>query len=132
MQGGMKRNQLLPSFVVLAALFAACASAPSPASLAHDVYIKLAEPNNVAVHELTRDCRKLAQIPGVLHVVAGPRATNIKRDYNDEAFDVSVHLVFRNDAAFQGYLEHPIHKALLSEWAPKIAKLRVFDFRPGQ
>jgi len=125
-------NSISLLLLSLSAMLPACASAPGPASLAHNVYIKLAAPNNVAIHELSRDCRALAKIPGVLHLTAGPRATDIERDYNDEAFDVAVHLVFANNTLFERYLVNPLHKKLLAKWAAKITTIRVFDFRPGQ
>jgi hypothetical protein len=128
----MKRKPQLGCLLALAAMLSACASTPGPASLAHDVYIKLKEPSNAAVQELTRDCRELERVPGVMRIAAGRRATTIKRSYNDEAFDVGLHVVFDNDDAFESYLVHPLHKALLEKWGAKIASIRVFDFRPGQ
>ena len=120
-------------FVVapLAALaLAALGGRDAPASpvLAHDVYFTLKDASPAARKALVVACRKyLAGHDGAVFFAAGTRADEMQRDVNDRAFDVSLHVHFRDKAAHDAYQEHPRHKQFIAENQANWKTVRVFD-----
>jgi hypothetical protein len=116
--------------IALFALSAVAAAAERPASpvLAHDVYFTLKDPSPAARQALVAACRKyLAGHEGAVFFAAGTRADEMSRDVNDQAYDVSLHVYFRDKAAHDLYQEHARHKQFIAESQANWKAVRVFD-----
>jgi quinol monooxygenase YgiN len=117
------------------ALAALAVLAPGPAraaqpgrALAHDVYFSLRDGSPEARQKLVDACRKhLTGHAGTLFFAAGVRAPEMTRDVNDKAYDVSLHVYFRDQAAHDAYQEHPRHTQFIAEMSANWASVRVFD-----
>lgn len=117
------------------ALAALAVLAPGPArpetparALAHDVYFSLRDASPEARQRLVDACRKhLTGHEGTVFFAAGVRATEMTRDVNDKAYDVSLHVYFRDQAAHDAYQEHPRHQQFIAEMKANWASVRVFD-----
>jgi hypothetical protein len=100
---------------------------PAP-TLAHDVYFTLEDASPEAKRELVDACRTyLAGHEGTVFFAVGTRAAEMARDVNDEGFDVSLHVHFRDQAAHDAYQEHPRHAQFIAEMSANWASVRVFD-----
>jgi hypothetical protein len=122
-----------PIALLLGLSLCSCATALlPPAALGHDVYFTLKNPTPRSIAALVDDCRGLAAIPDVVSLEAGIRAKDMKSERNDQLFQVALHVVFSDRAAYDRYVIHPIHRALLDKWIAKIRTVRVFDSYPGQ
>jgi hypothetical protein len=132
----MNEGFLLAPVAVAALALAAAAPAQEPGrALAHDVYFRLKDASPEAKQKLVDACRKhLAGHEGAVFFAAGLRADEMARDVNDRAFDVSLHVYFRDKAAHDAYQEHPRHKQFIAEMSANWASVRVFDswVEPGQ
>jgi hypothetical protein len=115
---------------------AACASTPqgnpkgallaADGNMAHAVYFDLEDARDAEA--LMRDCRaRLAGIPGVRAIEVGERCAEFKTPRNDQTFDVALWVLFDDRAAHDGYQVHPQHRALVEDWTPKLAGIKVFD-----
>jgi hypothetical protein len=103
--------------------------------LAHMVFFKLAEPGRPAREKLVAACKKhLAGHEGTIHFSVGVLAADLRRDVNDQEFDVALHLVFASKAAHDRYQEHPRHLRFVEENRSLWSKVRVFDsyLEPGE
>ena len=60
-------------------------------------------------------------------ISVGPIADEMKRDVNDRDFDVSLHQVFQNKAAYDQYAKAERHLKLIAENQDNWKKVRVFD-----
>ena len=117
------------------ALAALAVLAPGPArgaepvrALAHDVYFSLRDGSPQARQKLVDACRKhLTGHAGTLFFATGVRAPEMARDVNDKAYDVSLHVYFRDRAAHDAYQEHPRHTQFIAEMSANWASVRVFD-----
>ena len=107
--------------------FANQASAADP-KLAHMVYFKLKDGSPAAKEKLMAACQKyLAGHEGAVAFGVGVLAEDLKREVNDLAFDVSLHVVFANKAAHDKYQTHPRHLKFIEENKENWDKVRVFD-----
>ena len=94
--------------------------------LSHDVYFALKDKKNT--QKLVQACQKyLKSHPGEVFFAAGPRAAELKREVNDQDFDVALHIVFKDMAAHEQYQDAPRHKQFIDENKDDWAKVRVFD-----
>lgn len=116
----------------LALALVACAAAPKAeplalaGNMAHAVYFDLKDPRDTEA--LLRDCRaRLEGIPGVRALEVGERCPEFKTPRNDQAFEVALWVLFDDRAAHDAYQVHPQHRALVEEWTPKLAGIKVFD-----
>lgn len=117
------------------ALAALGLAAPGPASaadaarvLAHDVYFTLRDASPEAKQKLVDACRRhLNGHEGTVFFAAGLRADEMARDVNDRAYDVSLHVYFRDRAAHDAYQDHPRHKQFIAEMNANWKAVRVFD-----
>lgn len=118
------------ALLVLAAL-ALGGSAPAADGghvLAHDVYFALKDASPEAKRSLVEACRRhLTGHEGTVFFATGLRATELAREVNDTAYDVSLHLYFRDKAAHDAYQDHPRHKRFIEEMSGNWASVRVFD-----
>jgi hypothetical protein len=120
----------LAPLAVLALSAVAGGAAPPAAApvLAHDVYFRLKDASPSARQALVSACRRyLAGHEGAVFFAAGTRADEMQRDVNDRAFDVSLHVHFRDKAAHDAYQEHPRHKQFIAENQANWETVRVFD-----
>ena len=96
--------------------------------IAHMVYFTLKDNSQAAKGALVEACKKyLTKHPGEVFFRAGTRGTEFKRSVNDLDFDVALHLVFQNAAAYDRYEEAPRHKQFIEENKSNWKKVRVFD-----
>jgi hypothetical protein len=96
--------------------------------LAHDVFITLKDDSADACEGLARDCRDaLSEIPTVLALDAGTRASAQGRDVNDIEFDVALHVIFKDAEGLEQYLVHPAHTQFVERMMPNVDAVRVFD-----
>jgi hypothetical protein len=92
------------------------------------VYFTLRDASPEAKQKLVDACRKhLTGHEGTVFFAAGVRATEMTRDVNDQAYDVSLHVYFRDQAAHDAYQEHPRHQQFISEMNANWTSVRVFD-----
>ena len=96
--------------------------------LAHNVFFTLKDRSAAAKQKLVAACKKyLTGHPGTVFFAAGTRAEALNRDVNDRDFDVSLHLVFTDQAAHDAYQDAPRHNDFIAEQKANWAKVRVFD-----
>lgn len=117
-----------PIAVLALSAVAAAAEKPAPAVLTHDVYFTLKDASPGAKQALVAACRNyLSGHEGTVFFAVGTRADEMKRDVNDQAFDVSLHVHFRDKAAHDAYQEHARHKQFIAENEANWKTVRVFD-----
>lgn len=96
--------------------------------LAHHVFFTLKEKSPAAADKLVAACNKyLKNQKGVVSFAAGKRAPELKRDVNDQEFDVSLHIVFRTAADQEIYQKDAQHLKFIEENSASWSKVRVFD-----
>lgn len=96
--------------------------------MAHMVFFKLKDRSGDAKERLVAACNeRLSGHEGVVHYSAGVIASDMKREVNDREFDVSLHLVFANQAAHEKYQKHPRHLKFVEEHSAAWESVRVFD-----
>jgi hypothetical protein len=106
---------------------------PTEPFLAHNVFFTLKDRSPAAKQKLEAACRKyLTNHPGALMFAVGILAEALNRPVNDRDFDVSLHLLFVNQAAHDAYQEAPRHLEFIKEGKDNWAKVRVFDSVVGQ
>lgn len=113
--------------MVAAALsLAACAG---PRTLVvHDVYFDAADDSPAAVDALVEGCHEyLADLPGIVHFSAGRRMEGRTGGVNDLDYDVSLHVWFEDEAAYDVYSDHPRHLAFIEAFRSNWGGVRVFD-----
>src|SRR5208282_5146744 len=92
------------------------AAKPGEMLLSHDVYFTLKDNSGPAKDKLVAACKKyLSKHPGEVFFATGTRATQYKRDVNDQDFDVALHIVFENAAAQEKYQGAERHKFFIEE-----------------
>lgn len=97
-------------------------------NLCHMVYFKLKDNSPKATAELVSLCDTyLAGHDGTIYYSAGTLASDLKRDVNDQDFDVALHLVFKDRASHDKYQDHPRHIEFIKKGKANWAKVRVFD-----
>jgi hypothetical protein len=117
--------------LLLAILFlgscAVSASAAEP-QFAHMVFFTLASESAENQEKLIAACEKhLSKHDGEVYFSVGARATDLKRDVNDQGFSVALHIVFESKAAYEKYAPHPRHEKFIAENKALWSKVRVFD-----
>lgn len=96
--------------------------------LAHNVYFSLNDASPAARDKLIAACKKyLSTHPGTVFFACGSLAQELRRDVNDLAFDVALHLVFENQAAHDVYQDAPLHNQFIDENKANWKQVRVFD-----
>jgi Stress responsive A/B Barrel Domain len=96
--------------------------------LAHMVYFKLKDNSGAARAKLVAACKLfLTGHDGTVSFATGILAGDLKREVNDQNFDVSLHIVFADKAAHDKYQEHPRHLKFIEENKENWEKVRVFD-----
>ena len=96
--------------------------------IGHMVYFKLKDPTPENRRKLVDACKRLlANHEGVVFFAAGARAEAFKHEFNDQSWDVALHLVFVNKAAHDRYQDHPDHLKFIEENRDLWSGVRVFD-----
>ena len=114
--------------VALIVAFAGVSAQAEERMLAHDVYFSLKDNSPQAKEKLIAACKKyLTGHPGTIRFAVGPIADEMKRDVNDQDFDVALHLVFKNKAAYDQYEKSERHVKFKEEAKDNRKKVRVFD-----
>ena len=96
----------------------------------HTVFLWLKNPGD-AQHrqQLLIATERLRSIPGIVDMRYGEMIES-DRDIVDDSFDVGIYFYFRDVAAMQHYLTHPLHQAVVEqEIKPLAARIVVHDFR---
>ncbi|MSR44736.1 MAG: Dabb family protein [Phycisphaerales bacterium] len=92
----------------------------------HMVFISLTDVAELPA--LQRDCAaRLLDIPEVISYAAGQHL-EMGRAAVDGDYDLAICVVFESKDAYQRYLIHPQHAALVAAWKPKFRTMRIFDF----
>jgi hypothetical protein len=96
--------------------------------LSHDVYFTLNQNSPEAKKKLVEACKKyLSKHPGEVFFAAGTRVEDLKREVNDQDFDVALHIVFQDRASHDKYQDAARHKQFIEENQAGWKKVRVFD-----
>ena len=118
--------------VVWAVVLAAVSARADEKMLAHDVYFSLNDNSPQAKEKLIAACKKyLTDHPGAVSFAVGPRAEEMKRDVNDQDFDVALHIVFKSKAFHDQYAKAERHLKFIAETKANWKKVRVFDSYTG-
>jgi type II secretion system protein G len=113
---------------VLIVAFAGISAEAQDRILAHDVYFSLNDNSPAAKERLIASCKKyLTGHPGTVRFAVGPIADDVKRDVDDLEFNVALHLVFKNKAAYDQYVTSERHLKCIAENKENTKKVRVFD-----
>ncbi|WP_425613746.1 Dabb family protein [Anatilimnocola sp. NA78] len=119
-------KSLLYALVCLA-LSAGFVSAAEP-QLAHMVFFTLASDTPENQQKLIDGCEKyLSGHDGAVYFSVGALAKDLDREVNDKGFQVALHIVFENKAAYEKYAPHPRHNKFIEENKALWSKVRVFD-----
>ena len=95
---------------------------------AHIVFFQLLDLSDPGVDTFIDYCVKyLANHNGQIHFSVGLRAVDINRDVTDAAFDVAMHVIFENRAAYDAYAASQAHQDFITETAGMSTGRRVFD-----
>jgi hypothetical protein len=90
--------------------------------IAHNVYFNLKDNSAAAVKAMVEDCHRcLASLPGIVFYAAGTPT-----DKEDE-FDVALHVVFKDRAALEAYMDAPRHVELIGKHHSNWKNVRAFD-----
>lgn len=96
--------------------------------LAHNVYFTLHDSTPANRDKLIQACKKyLTGHPGTVFFAVGALAQELQRPVNDRGFDVSLHIVFQDQAAHDVYQDAPRHHQFVEENKPDWKTVRVFD-----
>jgi hypothetical protein len=96
--------------------------------IAHNVYFTLKDNSPAARQKLVDACKKyLSQHPGTVFYAAGTRTAELKREVNDQDFDVGLHIIFDSLAAQEKYQNAADHLKFINENKDNWTKVRVFD-----
>jgi hypothetical protein len=93
--------------------------------LNHVVLFTLHDPDDAEAFLAACNTR-LPAIPAVTAYASGPPLpTNRETAMTD--YDVGIYLGFNSRAAYENYLAHPSHEALVDAWQARIRRMRVID-----
>ena len=95
----------------------------------HTVFLWLQQPGDQGHRQqLLQATQRLRAIPGVLDIRFGEVIAS-ERDIVDDSFDVGIYFYFRDIAAMNRYLTHPIHETVVEQdIKPIVSRIRVYDF----
>jgi hypothetical protein len=138
----LTRRRTPPAALMLPALLAGCASdgparsgdaaaALRPAAhINHVVFLDLRDPDDA--QELIDDSRRwLGAIPGVRSIFVG-RHFDVGRDAVRSDYDVGLYIGLQSPEAYEVYLDHPNHRALLEKWGDRLARYWVYDVEDAE
>lgn len=96
--------------------------------LLHSVYFYFKEgtPQEVIDEQRERIFELNNKIDHVQLTFAGP-PYGIERDVVDNAYGMSLHMLFQDEASMQTYQEHELHQKFLSDFKAHWSGIKVFD-----
>ncbi len=95
--------------------------------LSHDLYFALKDNSPEAQQKLIDACKKyLAPHPGVIHFAVGTKS-DIKGAFNDQNYEVALHMEFVDRAALSTYAKTDLHQQFIKEMTANLKGLRIFD-----
>jgi hypothetical protein len=95
---------------------------------AHMFFFQLSDTSRELVDDFIELCRRyLSGHPGQQHFSVGVRALEINRDVSGTNFEVSVHMIFENIAAFNDYSQSPEHEDFITQSAGMSPERIVYD-----
>ena len=95
---------------------------------AHMFFFQLADTARELVDDFVKLCVKyLSGHPGQRHFSVGVRALEINRDVSGTNFEVSVHMIFDDVAAFQRYSNSEPHQNFIAKSAGMSPQRIVYD-----
>lgn len=95
---------------------------------AHMFFFQLSDTSRELVDDFVELCRKfLGGHPGQQHFSVGVRALEIRRDVSGTNFEVSVHMIFENIAAFNAYSKSSTHEDFITQSAGMSPERIVYD-----
>jgi Stress responsive A/B Barrel Domain len=107
---------------------AAEAVAAPAGPIGHMVYFSLNDASDAAKAKLVADCKKyLTAHAGELYFAAGVESKDLVGPFNDHDWDVALHIVFKDKASLDQYIEAPRHKEFVDTHKAEWKKVRVFD-----
>jgi Stress responsive A/B Barrel Domain len=116
------------SAVAFTLVFLAGSVRADDAQIGHMVYFQLKDSSPEARQKLVDACKKyLKEHDGVTFFAAGTIANDLKGDLYDRDWDVALHLVFKNKAGLDKYIDSKTHKQFVEENKDSWKKVRVFD-----
>lgn len=96
--------------------------------LAHNVYFTLKDSSPTARAALVAACKHyLTGHPGTVFFACGTLCDELRREVNDLAFDVGLHIVFATKADHDRYQDAPRHEQFIQENRDNWKQVRVFD-----
>ncbi len=96
--------------------------------VAHMVYFQLKDQSDESKEKFLASCKKyLDGHTGVVHFSVGIRIADLDREVNDQTFDISLNVVFKNRAAHDQYQVNPRHLKFIAENKDLWQHVRVFD-----
>lgn len=124
-----RRTALTTMAMTAAALSRGAVEAAGGGSLlAHDVFFTLNDNSEAARLALVAACQKyLSGHEGGVWFAVGTLAKELNRPVNDQAWDVALHVYFKDKAAHDRYQEHPRHLQFIDENKANWKTVRVFD-----
>ena len=121
-------HALLCCVLASAVLAMTVATAQADGPLAHMVYFKLKDSSEASIKKLVDSCMKyLSKHEGEVYFNAGTLAKELKREVNDQDWDVALIVIFKDKAAHDKYQTAPRHLDFINEGKDNWAKVRVFD-----
>ena len=101
---------------------------PRERMLSHDVFFTLKDNSEKAKQDLVAGCKKyLTGHPGSVWFAAGARVEEHRREVNDAAFDVALHIVFADKASHDAYQNAERHHQFIEQFKDNWKTVRVFD-----
>jgi heme-degrading monooxygenase HmoA len=95
----------------------------------HVVLVWLNDPGNTEMRaEFIRHSKKLNSLPGIISRQVGAAMTS-ERSIVDDSFDVAVSVTLKDQAAFNAYMNAPLHKQIVEKkLKPLIKRVVAYDF----
>ena len=97
-----------------------------PGALQHVVLVDLADDAEIAAMKAASD-ELLPQIPLVRGYICGT-PVDIGRANVADDYDLGIVVQFASVEDYKAYLDHPLHKQLVTEWRPKWRRSYIVDF----
>lgn len=99
-----------------------------PFAFEHMVYFVLVDRSPSTVKAFLDACETyLSRHEGQITFSLGIRALDMRRDVNDQAFDVSMYMLFDSQDSYGKYRVHPRHEEFITASAGLSPSRRVFD-----
>jgi len=96
--------------------------------LAHNVYFLLKDNSTTAKEKLQAACRKyLTGHAGTIFFACGTLAQELRREVNDRDFDVTLHVIFQDQASHDQYQAAARHQQFIADNKENWKRVRVFD-----